>query len=210
MSTRGSGGRNLAVVVSAAVASYNDFEPNRIKHMEMIQAVIARAAGNSFLIKGWALTLTGAFLGFGVNKSSPGLAAAAFLPILVFWLLDTYYLRMERLFRELYTCVRIYTDVEPFFMAATSEAFLKGCVRRGKVLAQDRFSEDALVVLCVADRGDPASRDHHLDRQITHSWHASRIRSATPSRSTSGSLRFGGQMSSKPSSWYLGKRWRCR
>jgi hypothetical protein len=107
------------------VASYNEFEPNRIKHMEMIQAVVARLAGNSFLIKGWALTLTGAFLGFAVNKNSSGLAAAAFLPITVFWALDAYYLRAERLFRVLFERVRTHSEgIEPFFMGATGETFV--------------------------------------------------------------------------------------
>ncbi len=77
---------------------YQSFDDKQIKHLEMIQAVVARLAGNSFLIKGWALTLTGAFLGFAVNKSSSGLAAAALIPIVFFWGLDTYYLRAERLF----------------------------------------------------------------------------------------------------------------
>jgi hypothetical protein len=36
----------------AGLNGYDDFEQNRVKHMEMIQAVIARLAGNSFLIKG--------------------------------------------------------------------------------------------------------------------------------------------------------------
>jgi hypothetical protein len=99
--------------------SYDDFEANRIKHMEMIQTVVARLAGNSFLIKGWALTFTGLVLGFAVNKGDAGLAAVAFAPILIFWALDTYYLRAERLFRELFALVRKQGDVQPFDMAAT-------------------------------------------------------------------------------------------
>lgn len=107
------------------MADYESFDGNRVKHMEMIQSVIARLASNSFLIKGWALTLTGAFLGFAANTNDSGLAAAALLPILVFWALDTYYLRAERLFRVLYDRVRSSADaVEPFFMGATSETFI--------------------------------------------------------------------------------------
>jgi len=103
------------------VPSYNDFEANRIKHMEMIQAVVARLAGNSFLIKGWALTLTGVFLGFGTDKDDWTLAAVAFLPIVAFWMLDTYYLWAERQFRKLHDKVRESpVAVEPFFMSATS------------------------------------------------------------------------------------------
>jgi hypothetical protein len=92
--------------------------------MEMIQAVITRLASNSFLIKGWALTLTGAFLGLAVNKNSSGLAATALFPVTVFWALDTYFLRAERLFRVLFERVRTASGVEPFFMGATSEAFV--------------------------------------------------------------------------------------
>lgn len=77
--------------MSALVADYDSFGPNRIKHMEMIQAVVARLAGNSSLVKGWAITLTGAFLGFAVNNEDSGLAAAALVPIFFFWLLDAYY-----------------------------------------------------------------------------------------------------------------------
>lgn len=117
----------MSVVVSVGVTEYESFDGNRVKHMEMIQAVVARLAGNSFLIKGWAITLTGAFLGFAVNKDDSGLAAAAFVAILVFWALDTYYLRSERLFRALYDRVRSNADaVEPFFMGATSSPFVGG------------------------------------------------------------------------------------
>jgi len=107
------------------VDSYQDFEAERIKHMEMIQAVVGRLAGNSFLIKGWAITVTGTFLGFAIDRNHAGLAAAAFLPAVIFWLLDTYYLRAERLFRELYNEVRKGTAPEgPFFMGATSPGFV--------------------------------------------------------------------------------------
>ncbi len=109
------------------VATYESFHGNRIKHMEMIQAVVARLASNSFLMKGWALTLSGAFLGFAVNNDDSGIAAAGLLPILAFWALDTYYLRAERLFRALFERVRSSGDlVEPFFMGATSETFTTG------------------------------------------------------------------------------------
>jgi hypothetical protein len=32
-----------------------------LKHLEFVQAVITRLANNSFLMKGWALTVAGAF-----------------------------------------------------------------------------------------------------------------------------------------------------
>jgi hypothetical protein len=101
---------------------YGDFEEGRIKHLEMVQAVIARLASNSFLMKGWAITVSGAFLGFAIGKKEWALAVAGLLPILLFWWLDGYFLRAERMFRGLYDQVRTTDEVSPFYMAATSKS----------------------------------------------------------------------------------------
>jgi hypothetical protein len=105
-----------------AERSYGDFEDNRIKHLEMIQAVVARLASNSFLIKGWAVTVSGAFLGFAIGNNEWALAVSGLLPILLFWWLDGYFLRAERMFRGLHEAVRTTHDIEPFYMAATSKS----------------------------------------------------------------------------------------
>jgi hypothetical protein len=135
------------------MAGYDDFDDKRIKHLEMIQGVVARLAGNSFLIKGWALTLTGAFLGFAVDREDSALAIAAFGPILFFWGLDAYYLWAERMFRELYRQVRNQDpSVEPFFMGATSGEFVKRAENVSSVskTAQRRALWGFYVPLCVA------------------------------------------------------------
>lgn len=75
------------------------------KHMDYVQAVITRLANNSVLLKGWALTLSSAVLGFAITQKHAGLAFAALVPVTAFWLLDTYYLRQERAFRGMYTDV---------------------------------------------------------------------------------------------------------
>ena len=101
-------------------------EDQQIKHLEMIQGVISRLANNSFLIKGWAITVTGAFLGFAVDATDSALAVASALPTLAFWALDTHFLRSERLFRALFDRARtIPPGVEPFFMGGTSAAFVE-------------------------------------------------------------------------------------
>jgi len=103
---------------------YETFEAHRVKHLEMVQAVISRLGTDSFLVKGWAVTLSGAFLGFGISGKEWGLALAGILPALVFWGLDAYYLRAERLFRALHDAVRTgQPAIEPFFMAATHPSF---------------------------------------------------------------------------------------
>jgi hypothetical protein len=79
----------------------------KIRHLEMIQAVIARMAGNLFFLKGWAITLVvGLFALVAAKDTNPVYAIVAFLPVFVFWILDGYFLSMERSFRGLYEDVR--------------------------------------------------------------------------------------------------------
>lgn len=106
---------------------HRDLGPERIKHLEMIQAVVSRLAGYQFLVRGWALTVAGAFLGFAVNNREWSLALASLAPTVTFWFLDVYFLHGERLFRSLFNRVRDpNSNIEPFFMAATSDEFEKG------------------------------------------------------------------------------------
>src|SRR4051812_7194957 len=77
-----------------------------LKHLELIQAVVTRLAGNSFTIKGWSITLVSALLALSAKDSNSRYALLAVLPALCFWGLDAYYLRQERLFRKLYDAIR--------------------------------------------------------------------------------------------------------
>lgn len=81
-------------------------EEQRLKHMDMIQAVITRMAENSFLIKGWSITLISALFALAANDTNEMYAVLALLPALCFWGLDAYYLRQERLYRKLYDYIR--------------------------------------------------------------------------------------------------------
>lgn len=77
------------------------------QHLEFIQAVVERHARNSFILKGWSVTLVAAVLLLAVRGADPQMAMiAGLLPALTFWGLDAYYLRQERKFRKLYDNVR--------------------------------------------------------------------------------------------------------
>jgi hypothetical protein len=77
-------------------------QEHTVKHLEFIQAIITRLAGNSFLLKGWTVTLAAALFALSANDTNPSFALIALFPALAFWGLDAYYLRQERLFRKLY------------------------------------------------------------------------------------------------------------
>lgn len=77
-----------------------------IEHLKLIQGVINRMAQVSFIIKGWTLTISVAVLGFTVSSSEGAIGVLGLIPIILFWGLDAYYLKQERLYRKLYTKVR--------------------------------------------------------------------------------------------------------
>jgi hypothetical protein len=95
-----------------------EFDPARIAHLQMIQAVITRMAGNSFALKTGAVTLTtGVVALLSAIKNPTGVyVAAGVLPIAMFWWLDAKYLQLERLYRRLYDDVRRGAAGEPFGM----------------------------------------------------------------------------------------------
>lgn len=84
----------------------NDLTKNEkllIDEIKIIQDIIKRMADNSFKIKGWTVTLIVITLVFKGKTNVNHLLA--FLPLVSFWILDTYYLRIERIYRKLYSWV---------------------------------------------------------------------------------------------------------
>lgn len=74
----------------------------KIKHIEIIEQTITRMSQNSFLLKGWSITILSAVIGFssGFDKEKM-LLIAAFLNFM-FWVVDAFYLSKERQYRGLY------------------------------------------------------------------------------------------------------------
>jgi hypothetical protein len=80
-----------------------------IKHLEMTQGIINRLANNSFLIKGWSMTILSAAMLFiaRVENINPVYLTLSFvIPVIGFWVLDGYFLWQERLFRGIYNDIR--------------------------------------------------------------------------------------------------------
>jgi hypothetical protein len=72
------------------------------EHLKFIQGIIARLAGNSFLLKGWSVTLVAGLTALAKADSDRDIAWIAVGVVIVFGLLDAYYLANERSFRKLY------------------------------------------------------------------------------------------------------------
>jgi hypothetical protein len=77
----------------------------KLKHLEFIEAVISRMAQNSFLFKGWAITIAVGLSAFGAVETKRELLGVALASSVMFWGLDGYYLWLERAFITLYSSV---------------------------------------------------------------------------------------------------------
>lgn len=75
---------------------------DKIAHLGFIQNVIARMGGNSFLLKGWSVTLVAAIFALSSKDADQRFILLAYFPVLVFWFLDAFFLHQEKLFRKLY------------------------------------------------------------------------------------------------------------
>jgi hypothetical protein len=76
-----------------------DLRDYLFKEAEIVQDIISRMGTNSFLMKGWTATLVVASL---IVQGTTYHHYVAVLPLIVFWYLDAYFLRTERLYRRLY------------------------------------------------------------------------------------------------------------
>ncbi len=81
-------------------------DDNVIKHLEFTQNIISRMAQNSFLVKGWVITLVSALFALSAKEADASYVLVAYFPALFFWLLDGYFLYQERMFRNIYDDIR--------------------------------------------------------------------------------------------------------
>lgn len=71
-------------------------------HLGIMQNVIQRMSSNSSSCKAWCVTLVSAVLVIVADKGKPEYAWIAMLPTIIFAALDTYYLALEKAFRDSY------------------------------------------------------------------------------------------------------------
>lgn len=75
------------------------------KELDLIQGCINRMANNSFLIKGWCITLILALMSFSNSAASNRILLISYFFILMSWIGNTYFSRLERLYRKKYEWV---------------------------------------------------------------------------------------------------------
>lgn len=97
--------------------------PEELKHLDYLQSTISRMATHQFQIKGWLIAIDTAILTIFANSfkqdggPNPYFLLIAIFPTLLFWVLDSRFLSMERRLRKIYMDVAEHKkDIKPFDM----------------------------------------------------------------------------------------------
>ena len=72
------------------------------KEIDLIQECIKRMAHNSFMLKGWAISLIAVVLALGKDYDFRYLSLILLLPTISFWYLDAFFLKTEKMYRKMY------------------------------------------------------------------------------------------------------------
>lgn len=83
-------------------ARFGEDSPGVQAHLSIMQAIIERMAANSASCKAWCIALVSAVLVLVADKGKPNYALIAAIPTVLFLVLDSYYLALERRFRGSY------------------------------------------------------------------------------------------------------------
>lgn len=96
-----------------------EFKEQEIKHLEFIQGVITRMASNSFAMKGWMIAIVSALLALYADSTPKNecYLLIAGVATFLFWVIDAYYLYIERKYRKLYKEVINNTNIALFDMS---------------------------------------------------------------------------------------------
>ena len=96
-------------------------DDNKRKHLEFIQAVISRMNNSSFLIKAWSITLISALFALAANDTNENFVLIPYMTIPLFWLLDGFFISMERRYRALYENTALKNEAKIDFSMDTSK-----------------------------------------------------------------------------------------
>lgn len=85
-----------------------------IEHMKMTQDIITRMNKNSFQLKSWMLTIVSACLALFGSSSNVAYIWISIVPTIVFWSLDSFYLKEERKYVALHEkLVEMFNENKP-------------------------------------------------------------------------------------------------
>ena len=96
-------------------------DENKIAYLQMIQEPIGRMSTASAIFKGFAATIVAGIAALSYSEVNTWVLGLSFVPVLLFALLDIYYLKLEKKYRYLYEQVRTDEHEVDFSMKLTRD-----------------------------------------------------------------------------------------
>lgn len=120
-------------------------------YLTIIQTNIGRLATTSFLIKGWSVTLVAAIFALAAKDSNSAFVLIAYFPAIMFWLLDGYFLGMERRFVSMYNAASSgglnNFEVQPHNFTSKRASMIGACFSRTILLFHGSILSTILLVM---------------------------------------------------------------
>ena len=91
------------------------------EYLQMLQEPICRMSTISAIFKGFVATIVAGISAISYSSTNIWILGLSFLPVLVFAVLDIYYLKLERKFRFLFDQVRLDEHEIDFSMKLTND-----------------------------------------------------------------------------------------
>lgn len=85
-----------------AMEKVNFDSPSVTSYLTILQGVINRMATNGASCKAWCITLVSAIVVMIADKGKPNYVWISVVPLVLFLVLESYYLALERQFRDVY------------------------------------------------------------------------------------------------------------
>ena len=93
------------------------------QEMDTLQSGIRTYDGTLFTIKGWAITIFSAFIFFAADKQKPIFLTFCAIAIVLFWLLDSIYRSIQRIYIKRYNQIERYLQSPEFTQAVEARSF---------------------------------------------------------------------------------------
>lgn len=129
-------------------------QSGKVEYLQMIQEPICRMSTISAIFKGFSATIVGGTASISYKDISVYVLVLSFVPVILFFVLDVYYLQLEKLYRFLYDEVRTgkhpvdYSMELPKDKRATKTCFWQ-CARSKSIWIFYPFMIIVLVVIII-------------------------------------------------------------
>ena len=140
---------------------------SKLKILEMIQGIVNRMSSNSFTLKGWSITLVAAIFALSIQDVNKDyFILLVYIPILMFWILDSYYLMKERGYRELYDQIRKLDNDDIDFNLSTEKSsfcdYLMSLLSVGEMLFYAPLIIIVIIIISIIRKESPIETGNYF------------------------------------------------